>query len=270
MKAESILQSDILDIIFENRNKQYGAYQLRKEYNGRLYRALYFVLGIVMLFIAVNILSKYFTPKVVCNFPIATLDSGIQLTTVRIPETPPPSVKPTPPVATIRDMVPQIVPDNQATDSMPTIDIIDKSAISDKTTIGPPPTVDNPPPPDKPVVVIVTKEPPTEDGKIVENPEILPEFPGGTAALLRFLGKNLQVPEDAMEAGQRIKVPVKFVVKKDGSLGEVEFLTQADQRFKKEILRVVARMPRWKPGSVQGKTVAVYFTIPIIFETTEN
>jgi periplasmic protein TonB len=270
MKAEAILQSDLLDIIFENRNKQYGAYQLRKEYNGRLYRALYLVLGIVLLFISFNILSKYFAPKMVSIISTTNFDTGIILTNVPIPETPPPPVKQTPPVATIRNMVPLIVPDNQARDSIPSIDVIDKNAIGNKTIAGPPPVVDNPPPPEKPAAVIETKKQPEDDKKVIENPEIMPEFPGGTAALLRFLGKNLQVPEEALETGQRIKVPVKLVVNKDGSLGDVEFPAQTDQLFKKEILRVLAKMPKWKPGSVMGKTVAVYFTIPIIFETSEN
>jgi len=271
MKAETILQSDLLDIIFENRNKQYGAYQLRKEYNGRLYRALLFTLGIVLLFISFNILSKYFTAKMVSIVSTKNVDSGIILTTVRIPETPaPPLVKPTPQLATIRNMVPLIVPDDQAKDTIATVDNLINNVISDKTNAGTPSNTDNASAQQNPAAVIETKPAPEPDNKVIENPEVLPEFPGGTAALLRFLGKNLQVPEEAMDAGQRIKIPVKFVVNRDGSLGDVEFLAQADQRFIKEILRVVAKMPRWKPGSVQGKTVAVYFTIPIIFETTEN
>ncbi len=269
MKAESILQSDLLDIIFENRNKQYGAYQLRKEYNGRLYRSLYLVLAIVCLFIAANLLAHFFKPKLQHVVSISSLDSGIRLTTVPIPETPPPVVKPSPPFASIRNMVPVIVPDDKARDTMPTVDDLTNRVISDKTIDGPKPASDNVSVPAKPVAAPVPEPLPAEPA-IVDDPEVLPEFPGGTAALLRFLGKNLQVPEDALEAGQRVKIPVRFVVNKDGSLGDLEFPVQADERFKKEIQRVVSRMPKWKPGSVQGKTVSVHFTIPIIFETTEN
>lgn len=271
MNAETILKSDLLDIIFENRNKQYGAYKLRKEYNGRLYRAMFFVLGIVLLFISFNFLTKYFSPKMVSVVLKFNPDSGIILKNVHILETQaPPLMKPTPQLATIRNVVPRIVPDDQAKDKMATVDNLINNVISDKTITGTPSSIDNASAPQKPAEVIETKPTPEPDNKVIENPEVLPEFPGGTAALLQFLGKNLQVPEEAMDAGQRIKIPVKFVVNRDGNLGDVEFLVQADQRFMKEILRVVAKMPRWKPGSVQGKTVAVYLTIPIIFETTEN
>ncbi|NII25120.1 hypothetical protein HB364_08520 [Pseudoflavitalea sp. X16] len=82
----------------------------------------------------------------------------------------------------------------------------------------------------------------------------------------RFLGRHLRVPEEVIEPGQRVKVPVRFIVNKDGHLSGVEFITTADEAFKKEILRVVAKMPRWTPGSQGGKTVSVYCMIPIIFE----
>jgi protein TonB len=80
----------------------------------------------------------------------------------------------------------------------------------------------------------------------------MPEYPGGIEALRRFLGRNLNVPEEAVEPGQRIKIPVKFVVSKDGNLSGVEFLVQPDERFKKEILRVMGKMPKWRPGSQHG------------------
>jgi protein TonB len=98
----------------------------------------------------------------------------------------------------------------------------------------------------------------------------MPEFPGGMAALLRFLGRNLQVPEEGVAAGERVRVPVKFVVNREGQLTDVEFVAQTGEVFKKEILRVIKKMPRWKPGLQHGKAVAVYYTIPIIFEMTDN
>ncbi len=97
----------------------------------------------------------------------------------------------------------------------------------------------------------------------------MPEFPGGMDALRRFLGRHLRVPEEVLEPGQKLKVPVRFVVNKDGQLSGVEFMANADEAFKKEIMRVVAKMPRWVPGSQGGKTVAVYYMIPIIFEVSE-
>jgi protein TonB len=77
------------------------------------------------------------------------------------------------------------------------------------------------------------------------------------------------VPENVIEAGQRLKVPVRFIVNKSGELSGVEFLVQADESVKQEILRVMHKMPKWKPGSQNGKNVAVYFTIPLVFEVGE-
>ena len=188
------------------------------------------------------------------------------------PTEPPPPQKKLPPVATITNDPPRIVPDNQVTDtSTHTMADLDNKAISDVTSGGPAATGDNQAAA-KPDTTAAVTAPATEPAApaIFENPETMPEFPGGMAALLRFLGKNLQVPEDAPGAGQKVRVPVKFVVNKDGILSGVEFLAQTDNVFRKEILRVMAKMPKWKPGLQHGRTVAVYYTIPVIFDMSEN
>jgi len=271
MNAETILQSDVLDILFENRNKQYGAYPLRKEYNNRLIKALSIMISIVLLLLAWDYIQKNIKPKTNITIIPGLTDTAIHLTQVQIPkEIHPPSVHPH--VASITNPPPVIVPDHFVTDTMHTIDDLTNKVISDVTTDGPSATSDNMVTTSKePGTVTTNAEPlPVPEPAVINNPEVMPEFPGGTAALLRFLGKNLQVPEDAVEAGQRVRVPVSFVVNKDGNLSDVEFLSQPDNVFKKEILRVIARMPKWKPGSQHGKTVAVYYTIPVIFEMTEN
>ena len=270
MNADTILQSDILDIIFENRNKQYGAYQLRKEYDKRLLKAILAIISTVLFFFVWNFFNNSKNAET-NGLPPVTTDSAVHLTKVIIPKEPPPPPKPKQPVASIINPVPVIVPDKDVKDTLPIIDDLTNKVISDKNVDGPASISDNEtatpqlPASGKAIASTMEAEP-----EIIETPEIMPEFPGGTAALLRFLGKNLQVPEDAPEPGQRVKVPVKFVVNKDGNLSDVEFLTRTDNVFRKEILRVVAKMPRWKPGSQHGKTVAVYYTIPIIFDMTEN
>ena len=270
MNAETILQSDILDILFENRNKQYGAYQLRKEYDKRLLKAILAILSIVLLFFVWNFLNSKRNAEANGLTPI-TSDTAVHLTKVVIPKEPPPPPKPKQPVASIINPVPVIVPDQDVKDTLHAIDDLTDKVISDKNVQGPASISDNETATSQLPVSGKAIESTTEaELKIIEAPEMMPEFPGGTAALLRFLSKNLQVPEDAPEPGQRVKVPVKFVVNKDGNLSDVEFLTRTDNVFRKEILRVVAKMPRWKPGWQHGKTVAVYYTIPIIFDMTEN
>jgi protein TonB len=271
MNAETILRSDVLDIIFENRNKQYGAYELRREYNRRLYKAMSIMLGTVLLLVAWDYIWHNWKPGGNLNIVTPVTIDTVKLKQVDIIKEPE-QAKPKPPVAAITNPPPVIVPDNQVKDTLHTVDEFENKAIGSKDIEGAPATSD---------AVVAQPEPtpsgtgtaapePAPEPEVLNTAELMPEFPGGIQALLRFLGKNLNVPEDVVEPGQRVKVPVHFVVNKDGNLSDVEFLTPADNAFKKEILRVMAKMPKWKPGSQHGKTVAVYFTIPIIFEVPEN
>jgi periplasmic protein TonB len=163
-----------------------------------------------------------------------------------------------------------IVQDQLANDSMHTIDQFRDKRISDVTRDGPPPSGDFPAPSPSQASANSPAVPPEPDNLPVSNPDQMPEYPGGQSALLRFLGQNLQVPEDAVQPGQRVRVPVTFVVDKSGQIGEVEFHMVPVEILKKEVLRVIRKMPRWKPGIRKGQPVPVYFTLPIIFEVTEN
>src|SRR5687768_10310812 len=98
----------------------------------------------------------------------------------------------------------------------------------------------------------------------------MPEFPGGQAAFLRFLSKNLRVPEGALEPGQKIKIIVRFVVGKEGELSNMEFLKTSGEVFEQEVLRVLRKMPKWKPGKQNGESVRVYFNLPIVFDVPEE
>ena len=275
MNAETILHSDVLDILFENRNKQYGAYQLRKGYDKRLVKAMSLIILLVLLFCIADYIQHRWNKNNSSTASSFLVIDTIKLTPYVMPKTPsPPAVlKPQAPVASVPDTPPLIVQDNLVTDKnrVPTIDDLADKTSSNTGSDGPVSNSDNSSPsPQAPTAAVAPQPAPAAEPAIVDLAEVMPEFPGGTPALLRFLGKNLQVPEDALEPGQKVRVPVKFVVNRDGNLSNVEFLTQADNIFKKEILRVVAKMPKWKPGSTHGKTVAVYFTIPVIFDMAEN
>ncbi len=273
MRPDMILQSDILDILFEGRNKDYGAYSLRKDYNRRLFKAMGGTLLLVLLFIG----GYYWAGKMGKEpvFMPPTAETAVILNVVEAPkpeELKPPQELPKK-VATIKSVVPVIVPDNVAADPPPSIDELEKetAAIGTKTTEGETPIGPVSPTPAAETAGTGTAPaaPVVEEDKVLPVAEKMPEFPGGQEALRRFLGRNLRVPEEALEVGQRVKVPVRFIVSKDGQLSGVEFMATADEAFKKEIMRVVAKMPRWIPGSQGGKTVSVYCMIPIIFEVSE-
>jgi periplasmic protein TonB len=273
MKPEHILSSDLLDILFDQRNKEYGAYELRREYHRRLWIALCSVPVMAGLFLWMNYLNKAFQTDLVSD--LRSDSAVVKLIHLSPPEPEKPLVAPKQKqVATIKDTPPLIVPDQQKADPPPTVDELlnDNRAISSTTEEGPPPTTNTSPAAATPGgtgdAPAATQPAPGVE-KIVTTAEVMPEFPGGVDALRRFLGRNLRVPENAMEPGQRIKVPVRFVVNKGGELSDVEFLVQVDEILKKEILRVMQKMPKWKSGSQNGRPVAVYFVIPIIFEVGE-
>lgn len=96
--------------------------------------------------------------------------------------------------------------------------------------------------------------------------EVAPEFPGGINALVKFLSDNLKYPTVCKELKIQGKVLVKFTVKSDGSIGNVRVTKSVDTRLDKEAIRLVKSMPRWTPGTQDGKPVSVDFTLPINFK----
>ena len=110
------------------------------------------------------------------------------------------------------------------------------------------------------------KEAEAEDpNKIYDNVEVLPEYPGGAAAMMRYLAQNVKYPQAAQENGRQGKVVVQFVVDTDGSIINAHVLTSVDPDLDKEALRVIKSMPRWTPGKQKGKPVRVKYTVPVNF-----
>ncbi|HTJ11069.1 MAG TPA: energy transducer TonB, partial [Dinghuibacter sp.] len=101
------------------------------------------------------------------------------------------------------------------------------------------------------------------DGRFIPI-EKMPEFPGGEEALRRFFMRYLQTP-DELESGAKVKVMIRFVVGKDGSLSAYAVQQSGGQIFDNEVVRVLKKMPKWTPGIQNGKPVAVYFSLPVTF-----
>jgi len=97
---------------------------------------------------------------------------------------------------------------------------------------------------------------------IVENK---PEFPGGDAALMKFISESIKYPVIAQENGIQGRVICQFVVNKDGSIVDINVVRSVDPSLDKEAVRVIKSMPKWKPGKQRGKAVRVKFTLPIVF-----
>ncbi|MDR3118897.1 MAG: energy transducer TonB [Mediterranea sp.] len=113
------------------------------------------------------------------------------------------------------------------------------------------------------VPVVVEEEP--DEVTIFEVVENMPEFPGGQAALMQFLSKNIKYPTIAQENGTQGRVTIQFVVNRDGSVVDPVVIRGVDPYLDKEALRVISQMPKWKPGMQRGKTVRVKYTVPVMF-----
>lgn len=263
MKPESILKADVLDIVFEGRNKEYGAYVLRREYDKRMYIALSGMLLLTLLFVGFQLMPK--NQKFV-NATTVTIPPDLQLSEhlVEPPkeELPKPQTKAasiqytTPIISKIVDVPP------------PTVDDLNKDVQISTTTVDGPPasTVVNPGPVDVPPAAPVVPDEPAAPS-ILERSEIMPEYPGGEAALRRFLQRNLRFDFDDMEPGARIEIRCKFIVGKTGKVEGIQITKSGgQQKFDNEVVRVVGKMQDWKPGLQNGKNVNVYYTIPVIVE----
>ena len=268
MKPELILQADILDIIFEGRNKEYGAYKLRKDYERRMHKAM---LAVSLLAAGIFLMNFWNGSNKEKNLSgrVVVIDSVV-LAPPPVSD-PPPVEPPKQKIASIKNAT-FVLTNDPDTDTMPTIEDLEKDVlIGLKTEDGVPPISDVPPPNqgyDSAAKVVGEK--PKEKDQILRHAEIMPEFPGGQAAFMRFLSRNLRVPENALEPGQKIKILVRFVVGKEGELSNIQFHETNGEVLEQEVLRVLKKMPKWKPGSQNGERVQVYFNLPIIFDAPEE
>ena len=96
--------------------------------------------------------------------------------------------------------------------------------------------------------------------------EVMPQYPGGQIAMLKYLMENIKYPEQAMKEGIQGRVAVRFIVEKDGSISDVRPILSVHPLLNKEAVRVVESMPKWTPGKQNGKPVRVRFNVPVMFK----
>jgi periplasmic protein TonB len=264
MNTEMILKSDVLDILFENRNKLYGAYTLRKSYPGRIKASILIMLGVVIAFLLFASLSK--TNKETIS--VINFDDPIMGNTAKDKKVGQPKKIPTEKKAIFKSQkfVSAIEIVKDSADKLP--DNLDHAIISNVTiTDGLDGTniVGEENDGQKNETLNVVKEVVLPDPAIpVENPEVQPSFPGGMNALRNFLQKNLTNPRD-LEEGEQVSVQIKFVVGFDGKLQRFETVKDGGEEFNSEVMRVLKKMPQWIAGKTNGRNVAVYYTIPVKF-----
>lgn len=249
------------DLVFANRNQAYGAYPLRRTYSNRVSMAFAFAMAFTALMLCYPVIKSLFKadivvkPDIVGDLPTTLLPPpSIEL----IPVVPPPRVHV--PVEQIR-FVPPVVTQQEVEQLPPTIEELHDANTSNENIDGANLGIDVP----------MTIEPPApaeDPGKVWLNVEQQPEFPGGIAEMMKFIAKNVRYPAIARRQGIMGNVFISFVVNPDGSISNVETIKGIHAECDNEAMRVIAKMPAWKPGKQNGKAVKVRFVVPIKFALT--
>ena len=263
------------DLIFEGKNKKYGAYYLRKTSNKRHIRAMLIALALAVVVLTLPTLIESVTPKEkeveveLGATELSKIDQRKDIPEEKIIEQP---KAPPPPVlrATIQYVPPKAVKREEIKEEVeiPTNEEIFKKNedVGKKTVEGtkdgkhvddiPQIAVEQPKKPEPPVIFKAAEQPPT--------------FPGGNAELMKYLGNNLKYPPAAAEEGISGRVVVQFVVNKTGAISDVKIIQKLHPSCDREAERLVKNMPNWIPGRQSGNAVNVYFTLPIRFVLKEG
>ena len=268
-----------VDMVFAQRNKEYGAYKLRKGTSGRNIKAL------LILVIAAALVGGFLAWKVIEQknaeaqqaymeaMQLAQLQEQAKKREKKQEPIKPKveqkkeipvareSQKFTAPVIKKDELVKE---ENQVKqmdklDDKVAVGTENKEGTKDRTVeavrndiaVAAPP----PPPAPKPEVA----------NKVFDVVEEMPSFPGGQGALMSFLSSNIKYPVVAQENGVQGRVIVGFVVEKDGSISDVKVMRSVDPSLDREAQRVVKSMPKWKPGKQNGSAVRVKYTVPVVF-----
>lgn len=279
-----LTSQDWRNLVFADKNQEFGAYQLRKESDKRHNLAVLFTLiGLVVIFILIIALSKWSDYRAEQQ-ALALQEQREKMMAAQLAQEAE-EPEPEPEVEEQKFEQPEIeVPEEVlATVQVTQIAIVDADKVKnevmdmdtqkeDNTARGVV-TQEGSDDADKFKAVqeqVVVKEPEPEvkpkEEEIFVAVEQQAEFPGGPAAMMKWLSNNVRYPESAQQNDIQGRVIVKFVVEKDGSIGKAEILKGVDRDLDREALRVVKKMPKWQPGKNNGVAVRSYFNLPVVFK----
>ena len=268
-----------VDMVFAGKNKEYGAYQLRKGTSGRNIKAL------LILVIAAALVGGFLAWKVIEQkqaeeqqaymeaMELAKLQQQAKKEEKK-KEPVKPKIEPKKEIPVARETQKFTAPvikkdelvkeENQVKqmdklDDKVAVGSEDKEGVKDRTVeaVRSEIAVAAPPPPPAPKPEVATK--------VFDVVEEMPSFPGGNAALMSYLNSNTKYPVVAQENGVQGRVIISFVVERDGSISDVRVARSVDPSLDREAQRVVKSMPRWKPGKQNGSAVRVKYTVPVVF-----
>lgn len=262
------IPSTLDDIIFEHRNKSYGAYELRTHYTTNINRALLIGIGFFGLMLLTNFLFARERDD-------AKELIGCELIIQKIPEEPlpeiekPKEVEPPKPIEQVKTRIyiePIVVENTENETPPPTQEDLSDAVLGDKNEDGRVvESITETPPTQVKTAETIAVELPEEDNTPFLTVEVQPSFMGGNSEMYKFLGKNLKYPSAAQRANIQGKVFLSFIVEKDGSITDIETMKGIGFGCDEEAMRVVKLMPKWIAGKQNGRNVRVKFTIPVFF-----
>lgn len=273
MSKIDLISNEWADLVFEGRNQAYGAYRLRKSTSKRnLWSLIIVLIAAVVIFSAIaikNVIQANQKVAITTEVELSKIETKKQ---AKVEKKAPVKIEPPKPVEKVKSSIKFTAPvikkdeDVKPEEEMKTQEDLQKT----KTTIGAFNVVGN----DevggevlKAKEEIAQPEPPKEEeNKVFDVVEENPSFPGGQAALMKWLNENINYPVIAAENGIEGRVIVQFVVSKTGQISDVRVARGVDPSLDKEAVRVVSNMPNWTPGRQNGTTVNVRFTLPVTFK----
>lgn len=275
MNNRSMLNASFLDILFEGRNKDYGAYELRTTYPKRLTKAITVTLGLVTALILFTAFAKKKKDSDESPFrnigPVVVIEIPPE-EEKEIPKTVPERIEP-PQTREVLYSTIDIAPDNEVVTTPPTQDEIADARVGLQDLEG-----------TKDVGITTIQEPVGDTRGVISGPQREPEdeiltiveipasVVGGDAAWRKYLERNLRanIPVDNGAPQGMYQVVVQFVVSVDGSISAVKALTSHGYGMEQEAVRVISKGPKWKPGIQNGRPVKSYHKQPITFMVTEE
>lgn len=267
------------DIVFEGKNKDFGAYEMRKASDSRHNKAMIVVVIFIAAAFLIPLLVDTVLPKPEERPEDLTEQAMVALAEEQVDEEEQPEenqeryeeekpeVLPEEVLNTVKVTELAIVDDDQVKkeDEIKTQDELKETQTAFGQTDFDKGTDDrNVVREHKDEIVVEEKKP--EPEKVFTAVEQMPQFPGGEGELMKYISSHIKYPPMAMENGVQGRVVVQFVVTKDGSVGQVKVMRGKDPDLDKEAVRVVKSLPRFIPGKMNGQAVNVWYTLPISFK----
>ena len=267
------------DIVFEGKNKDFGAYEMRKGSDSRHNKAMIVVVIFIAAAFLIPLLVDTVLPKAEERPEDVTEQAMVALADEQVEEEDQqeenqeryeeekPEVLPEEVLNTVKVTELAIVDDDQVKkeDEIKTQDELKETQTAFGQTDFDKGTDDrNVVREHKDEIVVEEKKP--EPEKVFTAVEQMPQFPGGEGELMKYISSHIKYPPMAMENGVQGRVVVQFVVTKDGSVGQVKVMRGKDPDLDKEAVRVVKSLPKFIPGKMNGQAVNVWYTLPISFK----